>query len=87
MNVIQNQEGNYYPFKLVQNDSKLIQREINMIQTYFNVINGKLLEIETQFKVIHSIVIKVFHSQARGKLVEIKTRIKVPKRESIVIQI
>ena len=52
MNVIQSQEGNYYHFKLVQNDSKLIQREINMIQTYFNVINGKLLEIETQLKVI-----------------------------------
>ena len=48
MNVIQNQEGNYYPFKLVQNDSKLIKREINMIQTYFKVMKG--VEIETQFK-------------------------------------
>ena len=48
--MIQSQEGNYYLFKLVQNDSKLIEREINMIQTYFKVMKGELLEIETQFK-------------------------------------
>ena len=52
--MIQSQEGNYYLFKIVQNDSKLIQREINMIQTYFNVMKGELLEIKTQLKVIQT---------------------------------
>ena len=52
--MIQSQEGNYYLFKIVQNDSKLIQREINTIQTYFNVMKGELLEIKTQLKVIQT---------------------------------
>ena len=52
--MIQSQEGNYYLFKIVQNDSKLIQREINTIQIYFNVMKGELLEIKTQLKVIQT---------------------------------
>ena len=52
--MIQSQEGNYYLFKIVQNDSKLIQREISTIQTYFNVMKGELLEIKTQLKVIQT---------------------------------